>query len=101
MNTKLKLILALFFLPLALFADAKTNAQTYGFLTLIPPIVAIALAFLTKNVIFSLFIGIFSGTFLLNVTGANLFASFYNAFIDMISKMVGSMADSWNAGIIM
>lgn len=53
----------LFFLPLALFADAKTNAQTFGVLTLIPPAVAIILAFTTRNVIFSLFMGIFSGTF--------------------------------------
>ncbi|WP_458701716.1 Na+/H+ antiporter NhaC family protein [Sulfurospirillum sp. 1307] len=89
------------FLPIMLFADAKTNAQTYGVLTLIPPLVAIGLAFLTKNVIFSLFMGIFSGTFLLNVTGNNIFLALYNAFIGIISKMIGSMADSWNAGIIL
>jgi len=95
------LVIALIFLPLALFADAKTNAQTYGILTLIPPFVAIALAFLTKNVIFSLFMGIFSGTFLINISGNNIFIALYNAFIDLVSKMVGSMADSWNAGIIL
>jgi Na+/H+ antiporter NhaC len=92
---------AFILLPLALFADAAENAQTYGILTLIPPFVAIALAFITKNVIFSLFIGIFSGTFLINISGANLFGAFYSAFIDMVGKMVGSMADSWNAGIIL
>jgi len=101
LNSKFKVVLALLFLPLVLFADAKTNAQTYGVLTLIPPLVAIALAFLTKNVIFSLFMGIFSGTFLINITGNNIFAALYKAFIDLVSKMIGSMADSWNAGIIL
>ena len=101
MNSKFKLVIALLVLPLALFADAKTNAETYGMLTLIPPFVAIALAFLTKNVIFSLFMGIFSGTFLINISGNNIFAALYNAFIDLVGKMVGSMADSWNAGIIL
>jgi len=101
LNSKLKFIIASVFLPLVAFADAKTNAQTYGVLTLIPPFVAIALAFLTKNVIFSLFMGIFSGTFLINISGNNIFAALYNAFIDLVGKMVGSMADSWNAGIIL
>jgi len=101
LNNRLKLVIALLFLPLALFGDAKANAETYGVLTLIPPFVAIALAFLTKNVIFSLFMGIFSGTFLINISGNNIFAALYNAFIDLVGKMVGSMADSWNAGIIL
>jgi len=101
LNNKFKLLLVLFFLPLALFADAKTNAQTFGVLTLIPPAVAIILAFTTRNVIFSLFMGIFSGTFLLNISGANIFGSFYHAFVDLVEKMIGSMADSWNAGIIL
>jgi len=100
-NRKLVFILSLLIFPLALFADAKTNAETYGVLTLIPPFVAIALAFMTKNVIFSLFMGVFSGTFLINITGSNIFAAFYNAFVDLAGKMVGSMADSWNAGIIL
>lgn len=101
MNNKLKFILALSLFPIALFADAKANAEAFGMLTLLPPVVAIVLAFITKNVIFSLFIGIFSGTFLANITGNNVFVAFYHAFMDIVSKMVGSMADSWNAGIIL
>jgi len=89
------------FLPLMLFAEAKDNSITYGALTLLPPLVAIVLAFLTRNVIFSLFMGIFTGTFMVNVSGANIFTSFFNAFVDMSTKMVGSLADSWNAGIIL
>lgn len=89
------------FLPLMLFADAKDNSITFGALTLLPPFVAIVLAFVTRNVVFSLFIGIFAGTFMVNVSGVNIFASFFNAFIDMSGKMVGSLSDSWNAGIVL
>ncbi len=89
-------------LPIAIFAaDAKANAVTYGALTLIPPAIAIVLAFITRNVVFSLFMGIFAGTFMVNVSGMNIFASFFNAFVDMSGKMVGSLADSWNAGIVL
>ncbi len=59
------------------------------------------MAFITRNVVFSLFVGIFVGTFIVNVTSSNIFVSFFAAFVDMSSKMVGSLADSWNAGIVM
>ena len=91
----------LFLLPAMLFADAKDNAVVYGALTLLPPLVAIVLAFVTRNVIFSLFMGIFTGTFMVNISGENIFASFFTAFVDMSGKMVASLADSWNAGIVL
>ena len=94
------LILGLF-LPVFLFADAKENSAIYGALTLLPPLVAIVLAFITRNVIFSLFMGIFTGTFMVNISGENIFYAFFGAFVDMSSKMVGSLADSWNAGIVL
>lgn len=94
------LILGLF-LPIFLFADAKENSAIYGALTLLPPLVAIVLAFITRNVIFSLFMGIFTGTFMVNISGENIFYAFFGAFVDMSSKMVGSLADSWNAGIVL
>ncbi len=77
------------------------NAQKYKVLTLIPPIVAIILAFLTRNVIASLFIGIISGSLLLTVPGNNIFYGLVDAFIDVINRMVNSLADPWNAGIIL
>ncbi len=102
MSSLIKIFLFISILPIAIFAaDAKQNALAYGVLTLIPPVVAIVLAFITRNVIFSLFMGIFSGTFMVNISGINIFASFFNAFVDMSSKMVGSLADSWNAGIVL
>ncbi len=97
----MKLLVLFTILPVVLLADAKTNSVTYGALTLLPPFVAIVLAFLTRNVIFSLFMGIFTGTFMVNVSGINIFAIFFNAFVDMSSKMVSSLADSWNAGIVL
>ncbi|WP_072680946.1 Na+/H+ antiporter NhaC family protein [Arcobacter sp. LA11] len=102
MNKFLKTFLLIAVLPIAIFAaDAKANSLTYGAFTLLPPLVAIVLAFITRNVVFSLFMGIFTGTFMVNVSGSNIFASFFNAFIDMSGKMVGSLADSWNAGIVL
>ena len=38
----------------------------YGFLSLIPPLLTIILALVTKNVFVSLFIGIMTGSFVLN-----------------------------------
>lgn len=88
--------------PIFGFAEeVNNNSALFGAFTLLPPLVAIVLAFITRNVIFSLFIGIFVGTFMVNVTKSNIFVSFYNAFVDMSAKMVGSLADSWNAGIVL
>ena len=101
MNKIIQIIFALSILPLMVFADAKENAEIYGWLTMLPPMVAIILAFITRNVVFSLFIGIFSGTFMISISGNNVFAAVYYAFIDMSGKMVGSLADSWNAGIVL
>lgn len=101
MNKFLKMFFIIAILPLAVFADVKANSATYGALTLVPPLVAIVLAFVTRNVVFSLFMGIFSGVFMVNISGDNIFASLFNIFVDISSKMVGSLADSWNAGIVL
>ena len=59
---------------------ATSNAEHYGFLTLIPPIVAIVLAFLTKNVIISLFVGTLTGTFLVSLVDCS-FCGCFNSII--------------------
>ena len=101
----MKKILFLSLLPiLALAVDpevAKKNAEIFGFWTLIPPVVAIVLAFITKDVVLSLFIGVFSGTFLINVIDSNIFMTFIKGFTDIVKRVVGSLADSWNAGIVL
>lgn len=78
----------------------QINANKFGIWTLIPPIVAIVLAFITKNVVVSLFIGILSGSFILNMSN-NIILAFVNAFLDIVNRAVGSLSDPWNAGIIL
>ena len=80
---------------------ATANANHYGFLTLIPPIVAIVLAFLTKNVIISLFIGTLAGTFLVSLVDRSFMGALVNSFLDFVSRALNSLADPWNAGIIL
>jgi len=73
-----------------------------GMWTLLPPLIAIILAFVTKNVVISLATGVFSGTLMVSFTGnTSVIKAIPNAFTSMISTIVGSMADGWNAGIIL
>ena len=80
---------------------ATSNANHYGLLTLIPPVVAIVLAFLTKNVIISLFIGTLSGTFLVQLVDNSFLNAIVQSFLDFVSRILNSLADPWNAGIIL
>ena len=83
------------------FELTVSNAEKFGIFTLIPPIVAILLAFITKNVVISLFIGVLSGGFILNLTGFNVFGALTQAFLDFIDRALNSLSDPWNAGIVM
>jgi Na+/H+ antiporter NhaC len=105
---RIKLLTLVFFIictALPLFAldqaQVTANAEYFRYWTLVPPFLAIALAFITRNVIFSLFLGVFSGTFLLELQGAGFLGSFFYGFLNIIDKILGSMADPWNAGIIL
>ncbi len=84
-------------------AQKKANANFYGILTILPPLIAIVLAFLTKNVIVSLFIGMGIGAFMVQLAnpGISIFAAFFEGFIDMVARIINQMADSWNAGVIL
>ena len=95
----------LFIMTTALsFADevdvAGQNAAKFGIWTLIPPLVAISLAFITKNVIVSLVIGIMSGGFILNISGNNPFMALFYSFLDLIQGAVNSLVDQWNEVIL-
>ena len=46
-------------------AEAQTVGMNLGWWTLLPPALAIILAFTTKDVILSLFIGVFSGAYIM------------------------------------
>lgn len=63
--------------------------------SLVPALVAIVLALITKEVYSSLFVGILFGGLL--YSGFNLVATMEHVFVD---GMIGSLADSWNAGIL-
>lgn len=97
------LLLMLFSVVLFAVDDAtkQRNAEFFGIWTLLPPVVAIVLAFITKDVILSLFIGVFSGTYLIAIKDHGVFSSFVSGFTDIVKRMVGSLADSWNAGIVL
>lgn len=100
----LTLVLIILVTPISFAQEtdiAFQNANKFKFLTLIPPIVSIFLAFINKNVVISLFIGILSGSFLLSLNSTNLLLALPQGFIDFIYRALNSLADPWNAGIIL
>ena len=107
-NTKMGLIVAISIIALFILslwisstpADAD-NSVRFGILTLLPPLVAIALAFITKETVLSLFIGVFVGEFMLCANDLNIISTAINAFLQMGSQIISCMADPWNAGIIL
>ena len=66
-----------------------------------PPLVAIILAFITKETVLSLFIGVFVGEFMLCCNDLNIISTIINAFLNLGSQVISCMADPWNAGIIL
>lgn len=110
MNDNVKLGLVIFIYIIALFvlslwiSDTPIgvdNSVRFGLLTLLPPLVAIVLAFITKNTILSLFMGVFVGEFMLNVNDVNIISTIINAFLDLATQVISCMADPWNAGIVL
>jgi len=74
---------------------ARESVGSYAtILALIPPIIAIALALLTKEVYSSLFVGILSGALI--YANGNVWDMILVTFDTMISKI----CDSWNIGIL-
>ena len=72
--------------------------SSFGFLSLLPAIVAIALALITKEVYSSLFIGIvIGGAFFAAGTAAGFTGFFTHVFND---GMIAQLSDSWNVGIL-
>ena len=78
-------------------ALATVRQDVHGYatiLSLLPPIIAIALALLTKEVYSSLFVGILSG--------ALLYSNFniWGMVTDTVDVMISKVSDSWNVGIL-
>ncbi len=108
MNKRIRIVLAIAAIavlmallgPAALAEAAEGESYVsnmYGtFWALIPPVVAIALALITKEAYSSLFIGI--------VVGALFYANFQPVMaLDTLVNQgfIGSLADKWNAGIFL
>ena len=66
-----------------------------SFWALLPPIIAIALALITKEVYSSLFIGIVAGGLL--YSNFSFVGTMNHVFVD---GMIGQLSDSWNVGIL-
>ncbi|MBU0926349.1 MAG: Na+/H+ antiporter NhaC family protein [Spirochaetes bacterium] len=69
--------------------------EHFGILSIIPPLLTIILAILTKDVIVSLFLGIFSGTLI--VAGGNPF----QAMLMLADKIADTLADGWSIRIVL
>ncbi|MDD3904566.1 MAG: Na+/H+ antiporter NhaC family protein [Sphaerochaeta sp.] len=68
---------------------------SFGIWGLIPPVLTITLAFITKDVMVSLFLGIFSGALI--VAGGNPLI----AIINLTDMIAGSLNDGWNIRIFL
>lgn len=78
--------------------DGEFVSSFYGtFWALIPPIIAILLALITKEVYSSLFVGILVGAFLYANGGPELAV---NTMFFGEGGMVSKLGDSWNVGIL-
>ena len=74
---------------------ARESVSVYAtFLALLPPVIAIALALITKEVYSSLFIGILAGALL------NTNWSPWGMVTFTTDTLIGAISDSWNVGIL-
>ncbi len=69
--------------------------EHFGILSIIPPVLTIVLAIVTKDVIVSLFLGILSGTLI--VAGGNPF----QAMLMLSDKIADTLADGWSIRIVL
>ena len=67
----------------------------FGIFSLLPPVLAIALTLITKNVFLSLFVGIFVGAIMLH--DFNLLLAIFETFNTYI---IGNIAGTWNATVL-
>ena len=92
-------LICMLLMPLTVFAAEEAAEYVPGmygtFWALLPPIIAIALALITKEVYSSLFIGILVGGFFW--ANGNPEGAMNHILVD---GMIGSLSDSWNVGIL-
>ena len=107
-KTSLQIFLSIFIFSMlcstVVFAsngDVDTGSLSFGAMTILPPLVSIVLAFITRNVIVSLFLGTFSGCVIFNLNGFNIFSAIFQGAIDFTYRALEVLSDPWNAGIIL
>ena len=92
-------LLCMLMMPLTAFAAEEAAEYVPGmygtFWALLPPIIAIALALITKEVYSSLFVGILVGGFFW--ANGNPEGAMNHILVD---GMIGSLSDGWNVGIL-
>ena len=100
-STLVMMLLFSFTVVFAAEGDGEAAKVSFGMWSILPPLVAIALAFITKNVIVSLFLGTMTGCVMMQLNGMNIFSSIVQGFLDFTQRALNSIADPWNAGIIL
>lgn len=104
---KKKVIIGLFISAFILFSingefrEATGSTVNFGWFSLVPPVVSIILAFISKDVIISLFLGVFAGAFVLHLVDGSILYAFIQSFLSIVDYSLSSLADPWNAGIIL
>ncbi|MBR3756496.1 MAG: Na+/H+ antiporter NhaC family protein, partial [Firmicutes bacterium] len=86
---------ALFFVQFA-FAEGEEEVVNYGVLSLVTPIIAIVLSFITKQVVLSLATAVFVGATIVN--NGNPFEGFLRT---CDTFFVNTVTDSWNATLML
>ncbi len=98
------LVIALF--AVTAFADGAEEAEYVSSFyatawSLLPPLVAIILALITKEVYSSLLIGIIIGSVFYAISGAGFsFETFFTGIFFSDGGIITNLADSWNMGIM-
>lgn len=100
-STLVMILLFSFTVAFAAEGDGEAAKVSFGMWSILPPLVAIALAFITKNVIVSLFLGTMTGCVMMQLNGTNIFNGIVQGFLDFTQRALNSIADPWNAGIIL
>jgi len=97
--TAMMMVLALCAMTVTAFATGEETAEVSAFYqtiwSLLPPVVAIGLALITKEVYSSLFIGILAGG--LMYSGFSFEGTMQHVFVD---GMIAQLSDGWNVGIL-
>ncbi len=73
---------------------------SYDFMSIIPAAIAIIIAFRFKNVYTALGLGLYSGLVIIGLRAGGGLETFFKAILEIPIYMVSSLADSWNAGIV-